>query len=118
MEKIVVDERYILQSKIGYGGYATVFLAFDKILSTPVAIKILKCDINEEAAIELAKRSRGTPRIANRLFKRVRDFALVSGSNVITIDIMRDALSKLKVDEIGLDDTDYNLLLDYKIAFT
>ena len=47
MEKIVVDERYILQSKIGYGGYATVFLAFDKILSTPVAIKILKCDINE-----------------------------------------------------------------------
>ncbi|MBQ8206175.1 MAG: serine/threonine protein kinase [Bacilli bacterium] len=47
MEKIVVDERYILQSKIGYGGYATVFLAFDKILSQLVAIKVLKCDINE-----------------------------------------------------------------------
>ena len=47
MEKIVVDERYILQSKIGYGGYATVFLAFDKILSKLVAIKVLKCDIHE-----------------------------------------------------------------------
>ena len=47
MEKIVVDERYVLQSKIGYGGYATVFLAYDTILSTLVAIKVLKCDINE-----------------------------------------------------------------------
>lgn len=73
--------------------------------------KVLEMDITIEAAKELAKRSRGTPRIANRLFKRVRDFALVSGSNIITLDIMKDALKRLKVDELGLDDTDYNMLI-------
>ena len=73
--------------------------------------KVLDMDIEDDAARELAKRSRGTPRIANRLFKRVRDFALVSGSNVITIDIIKDALKRLKVDELGLDDTDYNMLI-------
>lgn len=73
--------------------------------------RVLGMDIEDEAAIELAKRSRGTPRIANRLFKRVRDFALVSGSNIITVDIIKDALKRLKVDGLGLDDTDYNLLI-------
>jgi len=73
--------------------------------------KVLGMDIEDEAASELAKRSRGTPRIANRLFKRVRDFALVSGSDIINIDIMKDALKRLKVDELGLDDTDYNMLI-------
>ena len=73
--------------------------------------KVLGMPIDDDAATELAKRSRGTPRIANRLFKRVRDFALVAGSDIITIDIIKDALTRLKVDDIGLDDTDYNLLL-------
>ena len=73
--------------------------------------RVLKCDINENAAIELAKRSRGTPRIANRLFKRVRDFALVMGNGYIDLDITKLALDKLKVDSMGLDETDYNLLL-------
>jgi Holliday junction DNA helicase RuvB len=73
--------------------------------------KVLNMDIEDSAAIELAKRSRGTPRIANRLFKRVRDFALVDGSSIITLDIMKNALAKLKVDGVGLDDTDYNLLI-------
>ena len=72
---------------------------------------VLNMAIEEEAALELAKRSRGTPRIANRLFKRVRDFALVEGSNIITIDIMKKALTRLKVDDLGLDDTDYHLLI-------
>ena len=72
--------------------------------------RVLKCDIDEEAAVELAKRSRGTPRIANRLLKRVRDYALVKGNGKIDIDITRYALDKLKVDEGGLDDTDYHLL--------
>ena len=67
-------------------------------------------EISEEAAIELARRSRGTPRIANRLFKRVRDFAIVLGDGEITLDITKEALDRLKVDSIGLDDTDYNLL--------
>jgi len=73
--------------------------------------KVLKTEITDEAARELARRSRGTPRIANRLFKRVRDFALVLGEGIIDTDILDKALNKLKVDKLGLDDTDYNLLL-------
>lgn len=72
--------------------------------------RVLNCPIDEDAALELAKRSRGTPRIANRLFKRVRDYALVMGDGVIDKKITIMALGKLKVDELGLDETDYNLL--------
>lgn len=72
--------------------------------------RVLSCPIIESAAIELAKRSRGTPRIANRLFKRVRDYAMVMGNGVIDLDITNMALDKLKVDSCGLDETDYNLL--------
>lgn len=73
--------------------------------------KVLNTEITDEAAMELAKRSRGTPRIANRLFKRVRDFALVKGEGIIDNTILDDALNKLKVDKLGLDETDYNLLM-------
>ena len=72
--------------------------------------RVLNSPIDEEAAYELARRSRGTPRVANRLFKRVRDFALVMGDGNIDLDITKTALEKLKVDEAGLDATDYNLL--------
>ena len=72
--------------------------------------RVLKSPISDEAAMELAKRSRGTPRIANRLFKRVRDYALVMGDGNIDLDITKMALDKLKVDAFGLDATDYNLL--------
>jgi len=72
--------------------------------------RVLDCPIEEDAAIELAKRSRGTPRIANRLFKRVRDYAMVMGNGVIDKEITDLALNKLKVDSQGLDETDYNLL--------
>ncbi len=72
--------------------------------------RVLNSPITEEAAMELAKRSRGTPRVANRLFKRVRDFALVMGDGNIDIDITKLALEKLKVDTFGLDATDYILL--------
>lgn len=72
--------------------------------------RVLDCSISEDAALELAMRSRGTPRIANRLFKRVRDFALVMGNGNIDLDITKIALDKLKVDKLGLDETDYNLL--------
>ncbi|MEG1495430.1 MAG: Holliday junction branch migration DNA helicase RuvB [Bacilli bacterium] len=73
--------------------------------------KVLAMPIEEDASLELAKRSRGTPRIANRLFKRVRDFALVAGDVIIDIEVTRKALKRLKVDNKGLDDTDYQLLL-------
>ena len=72
--------------------------------------KVLGVTIDEDAAYELARRSRGTPRIANRLFKRVRDFALVMGNGNIDLGITKLALDKLKVDSLGLDNTDYNLL--------
>lgn len=72
--------------------------------------RVLESPIDKEAAIELAKRSRGTPRICNRLFKRVRDYALVMGKPVIDKEVTDLALNKLKVDASGLDETDYNLL--------
>jgi len=72
--------------------------------------RVLDVPIEDEGALELAKRSRGTPRIANRLFKRVRDFALVKGNGVINKDIVQLALGRLKVDELGLDETDFQLL--------
>lgn len=71
---------------------------------------VLNVNIDEDAAYELARRSRGTPRICNRLFRRVRDFALVMGNGDIDLEITKLALDKLKVDSLGLDDTDYNLL--------
>ena len=73
--------------------------------------RVLDIPIEDDAASELAKRSRGTPRIANRLFKRVRDFAMVEGNGTITLDITNEALERLKVDKMGLDNTDRDLLL-------
>ena len=72
--------------------------------------RVMNVNITEDAALELARRSRGTPRITNRLFRRVRDFALVMGDGDIDLDITKIALDRLKVDSLGLDDTDYNLL--------
>ncbi len=73
--------------------------------------RVLNMGIEEDAAYELARRSRGTPRIANRLFKRVRDFALVKGNGKIDLDITKEALTRLHIDELGLDKTDHDLLL-------
>lgn len=73
--------------------------------------RVLNTSIEDDAAMELAKRSRGTPRIANRLLKRVRDFALVTGDGTITKEITNHALERLKVDKFGLDDVDRQLLL-------
>ena len=71
---------------------------------------ILEINIDEEAAIEIARRSRGTPRVANRLLKRVRDFAVVLGDGHITLKIAKMALNKLEIDELGLDEIDRKLL--------
>ena len=72
--------------------------------------KILKLEIDEEAALEIARRSRGTPRIANRLLKRVRDYALVLGNGNIDLKMAKHALNKLEIDELGLDEIDRKLL--------
>ncbi len=71
---------------------------------------ILKTEINEDAAYEIARRSRGTPRIANLLLRRVRDFAQVKGDGTITLDITRFALEALNVDQHGLDEMDNRIL--------
>lgn len=98
-------DRFGIISKLNY--YSEEEL-FDIIKRTS---KVLKTEITDEATKELARRSRGTPRIANRLFKRVRDFALVEGEGIIDDKILDLSLNKLKVDKLGLDETDYNLLL-------
>ena len=73
--------------------------------------KILDIELDEQGAIEIAKRSRGTPRIANRLLKRVRDYAQVMGDGIITEQIAKDALILLEVDSLGLDSTDKNVIM-------
>lgn len=72
--------------------------------------RVLNTPITDDAARCLASRSRGTPRIANRLFKRVRDFALVYGDGIINEEILSTSLDRLKVDKSGLDETDRLLL--------
>lgn len=74
------------------------------------AAKILKIEINPDAAFEIARRSRGTPRIANLLLRRVRDFAQIKGNGVVTYDITQIALGALNVDQHGLDEMDNRIL--------
>ena len=71
---------------------------------------ILNIEIDDNGSLEIAKRSRGTPRIANRLLKRVRDYALVLGDGNITETIAKTALNKLEIDELGLDNIDRKIL--------
>lgn len=81
-------------------------------LSTIVkrSANILEIEIDKESSLEIARRSRGTPRIANRLLKRVRDYALVLGNGKIDLKITKVALNHLEIDELGLDEIDRKLL--------
>ena len=72
--------------------------------------RVMNTKIEERAIKEIALRSRGTPRIANRLFRRVRDFAQVYNNGIISLEIAQDALDKLKVDHLGLDHVDHKYL--------
>jgi len=71
---------------------------------------ILEVDIDDEGAMELARRSRGTPRIANRILRRARDFAQVKAAGNINLDVAKASLQKLGIDDIGLDDMDRKIL--------
>jgi Holliday junction DNA helicase RuvB len=71
---------------------------------------ILDVPIEEDGSSEIARRSRGTPRVANRLLRRVRDYAQVRADGVITADVAREALARLDVDELGLDEVDHKVL--------
>ena len=79
--------------------------------------RTLNIAIDDEAASEIAGRSRGTPRIANRLLKRVRDFSTVNGSSAVTLKDARFALGRMEIDELGLDDVDRNLLKAMIVKF-
>lgn len=87
-------------------------------LYTPESLKeivtrsadILRIDVDEEGALEIASRSRGTPRIANRLLRRVRDYSQVRGNGVIDLETAQNALAMLKIDELGLDAVDRKML--------
>jgi Holliday junction DNA helicase RuvB len=87
---------------------------YDAKLLTDIVLRsggILQTPIDEVAAFELARRSRGTPRIANMLLRRTRDFAEVKGNGTITLEIAKMALNALDVDENGLDEMDNRILL-------
>ena len=79
--------------------------------------KTLGIAIDDEAAAEISRRSRGTPRIANRLLKRVRDFSTVGGSASVTLADARFALGRMEIDELGLDEVDRNLLKAMIVKF-
>ncbi len=97
-------DRFGIVSKLNY--YTTEELA-EIVKRTS---RIIGIDINDDAAIELARRSRKTPRIANRLYKRVRDFAMVAGLEKIDLDVTKKSLERLKVDNYGLDGIDIEYL--------
>jgi Holliday junction DNA helicase RuvB len=95
-----------------FGVICKLDLYKNKDLKTIVlrSANLLNVPISDEAALEIAKRSRGTPRIVNRLLKRVRDFAQVVGDGEITIKVARKALKMLEVDDLGLDGVDRKIL--------
>lgn len=96
--------RFGITSRLQYYNHETL----NKIIKR--SANILNTPINESAAVEIARRSRGTPRIANLLLRRVRDFAQIKGNGTITIEIAQMALSALNVDKNGLDEMDNRIL--------
>lgn len=98
-------DRFGIVSKLEYYNETELTAIIDR------TSQVYRIDMDDEAKIELARRSRGTPRIANRLFRRVRDFAQYNGDEIITKARTVEALQSLKVDELGLDDVDHKYLL-------
>ncbi len=98
-------DRFGIKFRLDYYESGTL----DKIVSR--SAKILNLNIIKDASLEIAKRSRGTPRIANRLLRRTRDFADYEDKKKIDIDIARKALTALEVDEFGLDEMDKDIIL-------
>lgn len=97
-------DRFGIVSKLNY------YTEEELVLIVKRTCKVLEIEIDDEAALEIAKRSRKTPRVANRLCKRVRDFALVLGNSKIDLEITLKSLGKLKVDSHGLDQIDLEYL--------
>ncbi|WP_019785849.1 Holliday junction branch migration DNA helicase RuvB, partial [Streptococcus sobrinus] len=99
-----------LRARFGINGHMEYYEAADLTEIVERTAEIFEAEITHEAAIELAKRSRGTPRIANRLLKRVRDYAQIIGDGLIDDKIADQALTMLDVDQEGLDYIDQKIL--------
>ncbi|MCL1953672.1 MAG: Holliday junction branch migration DNA helicase RuvB, partial [Firmicutes bacterium] len=99
-----------LRDRFGIVGHLEVYNTQELAQILRRSATILNYELDNDASIELACRSRGTPRIANRLLKRIRDFAQVKGSSVITKEITKSSLIHLEVDDLGLDTTDKKIL--------
>ncbi|MEO6087865.1 MAG: Holliday junction branch migration DNA helicase RuvB [Umezawaea sp.] len=99
-----------LRDRFGFTGHMEFYTADELDLIIRRSAKILGVDLREEGALEIARRSRGTPRIANRLLRRVRDFAEVRADGVVHLQVARDALAVYDVDELGLDRLDRAVL--------
>ncbi|MBQ6894690.1 MAG: Holliday junction branch migration DNA helicase RuvB [Clostridia bacterium] len=99
-----------LRDRFGVISRLELYTADDLVTIVKRSAGILGVQIDEKGAREIASRSRGTPRIANRLLKRVRDFAQVMSDGIITGEIADNALTRIEVDKIGLDSTDRNVI--------
>ena len=99
-----------LRDRFGYTHQLDYYTVDELELIINRTAKVYETEIDQDAVNEIAKRSRGTPRIANRLFRRVRDFAQVKNNGVISKSITIESLEKLKVDELGLDSVDIKYL--------
>ncbi|MDB5083830.1 MAG: ATP-dependent helicase RuvB [Bacilli bacterium] len=100
-----------LRDRFGIVSHLDFYDRSDLIRIVRRAAVILGAEITEDGASEIAKRSRGTPRVANRLLKRVRDFAQVAGEQVIAHQLASQALGQIQVDSQGLDEVDHRILL-------
>ncbi|MGL4624644.1 MAG: Holliday junction branch migration DNA helicase RuvB [Culicoidibacterales bacterium] len=98
-------DRFGVMSRLEYYSIEELTLIVERTAT------IFDLTIEPQAAVEIGRRSRGTPRIANRIFRRVRDFAQVYGSDTITTVIAKEALTRLEIDAYGLDHVDHKLLL-------
>jgi Holliday junction DNA helicase RuvB len=99
-----------LRARFGVTMRLDFYSAADLMRIVKRSAGILSTQVEEDAAQEIARRSRGTPRVANRLLRRVRDFALVKADGAVTLSVTREALRLLEVDERGLDEMDRRLL--------
>ena len=99
-----------LRDRFGIVHHLELYNAEDLTTIVTRSAKILEVNIDKASSIEIAKRSRGTPRIANRLLKRVRDYAAVLGNGDINLKITKHALQKLEIDDKGLDNIDRKIL--------
>ena len=100
-----------LRSRFGIVHRLDFYTPEDLCIIIRRSARILNIAVDDEGAVEMARRGRGTPRVANRLLRRVRDFAEVRAGGKITLSVAREALEMLGIDEHGLDDMDRNLML-------